>query len=218
MDWLEYISLFTLGFSSLFPMINPVGTALIINPQLSRTSLGVRRTNSRQIVLICFAMGIATLLVGSWFLKFMGISITTTQMAGGILIARMGMVFLSSEGDGDSDSKDSSKSDIGETLFYPMAFPLTLGPGGIATLITLSAHSHTADMTESLIGLGVIALSLAAVLVITYFCFSYTHVLIERIGKSGSRALNRLMAFVIFCIGIQMFVLGLTRTFPDLFH
>lgn len=216
MDWLEYISLFTLGFSSLFPMINPVGTALIINPELSRTTLDVRRANSRQIVLICMAMGIATLLVGSWFLKFMGISITTTQMAGGILIARMGMMFLSS--DGDTDSKDSNKSDVGETLFYPIAFPLTLGPGGIATLITLSAHTHSAEMTETLLGLAVIALSLAAVLVITYFCFSYTHVLIERIGKSGSRALNRLMAFVIFCIGIQMFVVGLTRTFPNLFH
>lgn len=216
MHWLEYVSLFTLGFSSMFPLINPVGTALIINPELSHDPLPVRKANSFRIVMICFVMGFVTLFVGSWFLRFMGISIPTTQMAGGILLARMGMMLLSVEG--DTDSKGSNQSDIGETLFYPLAFPLTLGPGGLATLITLSAHSHTTDMTETFINLGVIALSLATVLVITYFCFSYTRVLIEKIGHSGSRALNRLMAFVVFCIGIQMFVLGLTRTYPNLFH
>lgn len=216
MNWLEYISLFTLGFSSIFPLINPVGTSLIVNPALSHTSMPVRRANSLHIVMICFAMGIATILVGSWFLKFMGISISTTQMAGGIILARMGLMLLGTEG--EADSEDSNKSDVGETLFYPLAFPLTLGPGGIATLITLSAHAHSDELSETFVKMGVIALALGAVLIITYFCFSYTHVLIERIGKSGSRALNRLMAFVVFCIGIQMFVVGLTRTFPNLFH
>ncbi len=216
MHWLEYVSLFTLGFSSMFPLINPVGTALIINPELSHDSLDERKKNSFSIVMICFIMGVVTLFAGSWFLRFMGVSIPTTQMAGGILLARMGMMLLSVEG--DTDSKGSNQSDIGETLFYPLAFPLTLGPGGLATLITLSAHAHTVNITETLVRMGVIAASLAAILVITYFCFSYTHVLIKRIGHSGSRALNRLMAFVVFCIGIQMFILGLTRTYPNLFH
>lgn len=215
MHWIEYVSLFTLGFSSMFPMINPVGTALIINPQLSHDPLPVRKANSFHIVMICFILGVATLLVGTWFLKFMGISIPTTQMAGGILLSRMGMMLL---GEGDTDSKGANQSDVGESLFYPLSFPLTLGPGGLATLITLSAHSHSSDITETFINLGVITLSLGTVLVITYFCFSYTRVLVERIGKSGSQALNRLMAFVVFCIGIQMFIVGLARAFPHLFQ
>ena len=29
-NWSEYLPIFVLGFSSLFPLINPIGTAMII--------------------------------------------------------------------------------------------------------------------------------------------------------------------------------------------
>lgn len=214
MHFVEYISLFTLGFSSLFPLINPLGTALIINPILSRSPFDERKAHALSIVLICFVMGIITLFGGSWFLRFMGISIPSTQMAGGIVLAQMGLSLLNAV----PDAKDSGPVQAGESLFYPMAFPLTLGPGGIATLITLSAHSHSPELSDTFLKMGVIGLALASVLVITYFSFAYTNLLIAKIGKSGSQALNRLMAFVVFCIGIQMFVTGLAHSFPTLFH
>ena len=144
----------------------------------------------------------------------MGISIPSTQMAGGIVLAQMGLTLLNAE----SDAKTQGPVQAGDSLFYPLAFPLTLGPGGIATLITLSAHSHSAELSDTFIKMAVIGLALGSVLVITYFSFVYTNILISKIGKSGSQALNRLMAFVVFSIGIQMFVTGLSHSFPELFR
>lgn len=216
MTWVECASLFTLGFSSLFPLINPIGTALIINAKLSQGTGQERLSHSANICWICFAMGVATLFAGSWVLKFMGISIASTQMAGGLVLAHMGMALLNSESEGANDKTQIKP--MGDSLFYPLAFPLTLGPGGIATLITLSAHAHAEAIGETFLRMGILAVGLGAVLLVTYFCFAYTNLLIARIGKTGSQALNRLMAFVVFSIGIQMFVTGLSHAFPNMFR
>lgn len=211
MDLTENIPLFFLGISSLLPLINPVGTALIINPYFTGKSNTDRRKDALIICVSCFVLGVATLLGGSWALKAMGISIPTTQMAGGILIARMGLEFLS-----DNRHKEPSgpMKATEDSLFYPLAFPLTLGPGGISALITLSAHAHS-DSTELLaMRMATLTAALFVVLVATYVCFAYSEVIIRRIGNSGSLVLNRLMAFLVFCVGIQMFVTGFGKSFP----
>lgn len=216
MDILSQLSLFTLGVSSLLPLVNPVGTALIINPYFAGFPLSQRKSFALTIVISCLGLGIATLFLGSYALKFMGISIPTTQLAGGLIIAHMGLLMLSSKGE---TAKEPPNSDtVRSSLFYPMAFPLTLGPGGISTLITLSAHAHAEDTAQTLLQMGTLSLSLLAVLIFTYFCFAYSDGVIRRIGKSGSMVLNRLMAFLVFCIGIQMVISGLGHSFPQLFR
>lgn len=217
MNLATHFSLFVLGFSSLFPLINPIGTALIVNPYFTGATRKQRKAYSISIVLSCFVLGLAALFLGGWVLKLMGISISTTQMAGGLLIARLGMGLLNSEAHSDMNPVPPTK--VQSALFYPISFPLTLGPGGISVLIALSAHAQTtADMTENILRMIVFAASLFAVLVVTYFCFVYSDTVIRRIGPSGSLVLDRLMAFIVFCIGIQMLLTGLNNTFPNLFH
>jgi multiple antibiotic resistance protein len=208
-------SLFLLGFSSLLPLINPVGTALIVNNFFSGLSLSERRGFSLSIVLTCLGLGMSTLIFGSWCLKFMGISIPTTQLAGGLVIARMGLGMLSSDG---ASHGPALTHDVRSELFYPLAFPLTLGPGSIAVLLTLSAHAHGPNMEQTSVNLAVLAASLVAVLIVTFFCLAYSGAVLSRIGPTGNQVLSRLMAFVVFCIGIQMVVTGLARSFPELFH
>ena len=209
------VSLFALGFTSLFPLINPVGTAIIIDPYFSGLSLSQRRSNSLQIVLYCFFLGAGTLVAGSWCLKFMGVSVTTTQLAGGLLIAHMGLSLLNSEPEPKS-SDSNSPAQLSSSLFYPISFPLTLGPGGISTLITLSAHAHGQSPEETVMHTLVLAASLFAVCVITFFCYSYSGLIIKKIGTSGSLIVNRLSAFLVFCIGVQMAISGLKNIFPQL--
>jgi multiple antibiotic resistance protein len=211
---MEFVTLFLLGFSSLIPLVNPIGTALIVNPVFAPFGIQERKALSRDVVFACFGLGIATLFAGSWCLKFMGVSIATTQMGGGIIIARFGLSMLSSQ---KQESSSLISGDVRSGLFYPIAFPITVGPGVIAVLITLSAHAHKGDFTEILIRLSTVGASLLVVLTVTYFCLVYSGKVIARIGETGSLVLNRLMAFLVFCIGIQMVVTGLGRSFPHLF-
>ncbi len=215
---LHYISLFALGFTSLFPLINPVGTAIIIDPYFQNHSLHHRQLYSFKIAVYAFLMGVGTLAIGSWCLRFMGVSIPATQMAGGILIARMGLSLLSSEPDNSQPEPSTSPESLMSSLFYPLTFPLTLGPGGISALITLSAHAHRDQIDQTIINTLVLSLSLLTVCIVTYFCFAYSGLVIKRIGQSGSLIVNRLSAFLVFCIGVQMTMNGLKNTFPHLLN
>jgi len=49
-----------------------------------------------------------------------------------------------------------------------------------------------------------ITLSLLVVLVIAYFCFFNASRLVRKLGPNGSQVVNRMMSFLVFCIGIQM--------------
>ncbi len=213
MKWFEQIPLFLFGVSSLLPLINPVGTALILDRYFVGQDLRSRKSLSFTIVFYSFCLGLCTLFLGSWCLKFMGISTPTTQVAGGIVIAKMGLSMLNAKTETDSSTSGPDRN-VRASLFYPMAFPLTLGPGGISTLIALSAHSHTPSLTETWMRMGVLSFSLLAVCVLTYFCFVYSASVIKRLGPSGSLVLNRLLAFLVFCVGIQMVVTGLGHLFP----
>ncbi len=214
MDWVNHLSLLLLGLSSLLPVINPVGTALIIDPYFSGLDQAQRKTSALAIVSYSFILGIGTLLLGSWCLKFMGISVSTTQLAGGLLIARMGISLLNEDPTGLA-GQNAARS-IASSLFYPLAFPLTIGPGCISVLITLSAHAHDFEITETFWHLGVLSFSLFLACLLTYLCFAYSMVITQRIGRSGSLVLNRLSAFLVFCIGVQMAIAGLKNTFPTI--
>jgi multiple antibiotic resistance protein len=94
-----------------------------------------------------------------------------------------------------------------------MAFPLTLGPGGISTLITLSAHAHHENLRDTWMHTLVLALSFLSVCVTAFFCYTYSGLVIQKIGKSGSLIVNRISAFLVFCIGVQMTINGLKLVF-----
>ena len=202
----NYLPTFLLGFSSLFPLINPVGTALIIQPYFEGLDAASRKQHAFRIVLICFLMGFITLHIGSYILKFMGVSIPATQTAGGIVIAVLGFNLLNSQA--ASSDVDDAKRNIDDSTFYPLSFPLTLGPGGLATLIALSAHVHSDRDNFLSPKMTAITLSLFIVLLIAYFCFANTSKLVKRMGANGSQIMNRLMSFLVFCIGIQMAFTG----------
>ncbi len=203
----QYLPIFLLGFSSLFPLINPIGTAFIIQPYFADLDDITRKRHAIRIVIICFVMGIITLHLGSYVLKFMGVSIPATQTAGGIIIAALGFKLLNS--DSNSNTIDVSKKNIDDSIFYPLSFPLTLGPGGLSTLIALSAHIQSSHDNIFSPQMTSIAVSLFVILVIAYFCFVNASKLVKKLGENGSQILNRLMSFLVFCIGIQMAFSGI---------
>lgn len=205
-DWSQFASIFLLGFSSLFPLINPIGTSFILQPYFGELDKTARKKLALHVVTICLSMGIITLHFGSYVLELMGVSIPATQTAGGIVIGVMGFNLFNS--DASSHEVNQVEKTGTNSTFYPMAFPLTLGPGGISTLIALGAHVHEKD---HLFGakMAAITLALIVVLVIAYICFTNTAVLMKKLGSNGSQIMNKMMSFLVFCIGIQMTFTGI---------
>src|SRR6187402_1307120 len=141
-----FMHLVFIGIIALFPVVNPIGSAFMVSPYFENLTRGEKRRAVGQITFYAFLVCTVSLFVGQWILRLFGLSIPVIQLAGGIMICKMGWEFLS------SDEKKSSSEDLGalpnvsgyqhivNKLFYPITFPATTGAGTISVIFTLSAH------------------------------------------------------------------------------
>lgn len=211
----QFLSLVFVGFVALFPPVNPIGSAFIINPLLTGLDREARKAAARKITTYCFIICFISVFTGSWILKLFGISLPVVQLAGGILICRMGWQMLSSD-DNVKGSKESAQPTSGlehieDILFYPIAFPMTTGAGTISVLLTLSAHGANGNLTLHFINLGALVIAVLLICLLIYLCYANTPALIRRLGPRGEQIVNRISAFLVFCVGIQIATAGITH-------
>jgi len=205
-----FLNLAFVGFVALFPPVNPLGTALVLDPFLHHLTRVERKLAAAKIALYCFLICTVTLFVGSWLFKLFGISLPVVQIAGGILICRTGWQLLSSNNEKNSaeTSSPGHNKEVEDILFYPLAFPMTTGAGTISVLLTLSAHSSADAWGPQLINLSAIFLAIIIMSVLIYVCYAFTPAVLGRLGARGEQIVNRLSAFLVFCVGLQIAATG----------
>jgi multiple antibiotic resistance protein len=116
----------------LFPLVNPIGSAFIINPYFQNVTRQERIGAVKKITFYAFAICVFTLLLGHWVLELFDLSIPIIQVAGGIMICKIGWESLTSDNVTAPDKTFTEKSDpeiehhstIANKLFYPITFPL----------------------------------------------------------------------------------------------
>lgn len=69
-----FLNLVLVGFVSLFPPVNPLGTAFIVDPFLSGLDRDQRKAAAFKIAFYCFVICGATIVAGSWIFQLFGIS------------------------------------------------------------------------------------------------------------------------------------------------
>jgi multiple antibiotic resistance protein len=208
---LSFLNLVFVGFFALIPPVNPVGTALVVEPFLHRLNREERRAAAGKITLYCFLVCTGALLIGSWIFQFFGISLPVVQIAGGILICRMGWQLLASgteaKGSHESSSPGQDKN-TEDMLFYPLAFPMTTGAGTISVILTLTAHSEAGNLPSHLVNLCAVFFAIVIMCVFIYICYAFTPALLGRLGPRGEQVVNSLSAYLVFCVGIQIATTG----------
>jgi multiple antibiotic resistance protein len=210
---LAFLHLIFFAFLSLFPAVNPVGSAFIVDPLLGDLTLQERKNASKKVAFYCLIICTVTALVGSWILKLFGISIPIVQLAGGTMICRMGWQLLTSDNEIKSKKEMahpvSRAGEIDDILFYPVSFPMTTGPGTISVLLTLSAQQNEKTIGDHFFNLGAIFIAIVLLCLLVYICYSNTPRLIHKLGPRGEQIVNRLSAFLVFCIGMQIAYAGI---------
>lgn len=208
---LSFLNLVFVGFFALFPPVNPVGTAFVVEPFLYRLNREERKAAAGKITFYCFLICTGALLIGSWIFKVFGISLPVVQIAGGILICRMGWQLLASDNDVKGSHESSSPGSDKQTediLFYPLAFPMTTGAGTISVILTLTAHSQDSGLSNHLLNLSATFFAIVLMCLLIYVCYAFTPALLGRLGPRGEQVVNRLSAYLVFCVGIQIATTG----------
>ena len=217
----SFVHMLFISIIALFPVVNPFGSALIVSPYLSQLSEPDKKASVKKITIYAFFICIVFLLGGQWILELFGISVPVIQLAGGIMICKMGWDSLSAGTDNPTekdDVKDYSKTNSGENikdrLFYPLTFPITTGAGTISVLFTLSAHSSSTNWISYSVNTMAVLTAIVVMCILVYIFYGNTKIIINKLGSNGQVIANRIIAFLIFCVGLQIAVTGIKSLFP----
>ena len=88
---------------------------------------------------------------------------------------------------------------IEQQVFYPLTFPVTVGPGCIVVMLTLSAHASVkSSVLQDVIAHLGISLALAVFFSLTvYVCYRYAPKITQRISPQTAHGILRIIAFVL---------------------
>jgi multiple antibiotic resistance protein len=221
---------FALGFSALLPLINPLGSALIFLGLVGHAPIDTYRALARKIALNTVIFFAVIELVGTSLLGFFGISLPIMQVSGGIVIAMIGWSLLNQKDSAPSQDKTDAAAatnpaitkneitSLQERAFYPFTFPITAGPGCIVIMLTLSIHATQPTVAETVlahVGLFIAAIVLSGLI---YVCYAYAPKIARSISPSTAHGILRVIAFILFCIGVQIAWNGVDGLLKPLLH
>jgi multiple antibiotic resistance protein len=200
-----------LAAGALFPIVNPLGNApIFLSLTRGLSEQGLAKL-ARSIAANSLVLMIVSIFIGTHILGFFGISLPVVQVGGGLLVVSTGWALLRrSDDDGTEEvKKPCNEANYMRQAFYPLTLPLTVGPGSIATAITVGADRpegaewHWPLSTGLFIGAVGIAISI-------YLCYRFAERMAEALGEAAMNVIVRLSSFILVCIGVQIAWNGLS--------
>lgn len=207
-----------LAFAALLPLLNPLGSALIVMGIVGNEPPEVYRRMALRVALTMLAFIVVIELLGAIILKFFGITLPVLQVAGGLTLAAMGWSMLNAPDPSPSDTPTvhpDSRAVMGK-VFYPLTFPVTVGPGVIVVVLTLSARAAGHGWQAGLLTHAAILVAVLLLAVLVYLCYAYAPRINRILPVHAARGVQRLISFILLCIGAQIAWGGLATLLQSL--
>ncbi len=199
-------------FIALLVLVNPLGAIPIfisLTPnanQLERKRIAKTTTLAVAVVLCLFAV------VGETLLHFLGISIGSFQVGGGMLVMLIAIALMNAQPAPTKTTKEEQSEAEAKTniAVVPMAIPLLTGPGTISTVIIYASTAH------SWVQVVYLLISSLLVAITCYGALVLASPISRLLGQTGINIVNRVMGMLLAAVSVEIIVDGLYRLFPQL--
>jgi multiple antibiotic resistance protein len=200
-------------FSALFAIMNPVANVPVFLSLTGGASDGERRKVAITALVAVSVGCVVAAVAGSSILAVFGVGIDDFRLAGGLLVLLIALSMLhgsASTQHASTDQERKDATDVDSVAIYPLAIPLLLGPGTIATMIVLG-HTAVSSGKELAFGLGLATflLLLAVSLLSAPFIGHY-------LSPKVTAITQRLMGMILAAIAVDMMLTSLRASFPGL--
>lgn len=208
-------TLFVAAFGGFFAIMNPFVALPMFLALTDGYDLSRQRRTALRIVLYSLIMAGVILVSGSAVLRFFGITVDDFRVAGGIVLLMIALGMLNGGSAAHSGSEQerahqATQATQGDVAFYPLTFPMILGPGTITTIIVFT--SHAAGVTGYLTVALAIGTVLALLALVLWFAPSIGH----HLSGTLRVIMTRLMGMILVGIAVAMVVAGLKTLLPGL--
>ena len=124
-------TVFATTFTTLLVIQDPLGAIPIFLSLTSRQTPPERAASARQATVVSFAVIVLFAVFGRYILKFLGISVPSLQVAGGLLLLLVALELLTDKVDESPDPEAVTAN----AALVPLGTPLLAGPGAIAFFV-----------------------------------------------------------------------------------
>ncbi|OWT64146.1 MarC family protein [Candidimonas nitroreducens] len=204
---------------ALFAIMNPFMTLPIFLSMTTDKTVAEQHGMALAILLYTTVMCVVISFAGGYIISFFGVTINAFRVAGGLVL--LGIAFsmlngspVTSHERGEHEKHADAAAGGGEPddsiTFYPMTFPMIVGPGTIATLIIYSAQVRGAAQYVSF-GIVLVAV-LLSLFVVLYFAASIGRLLSVKMRV----VVTRLMGMILAAIAVEMVFAGAKMLLPGL--
>ena len=209
MDTAELIKAFGAFFAIMNPFVNlPIFLALTAGYTIAQ-----QRKLAVKITIFSAIMCAVILLAGQKIIGFFGLTVEQFRIAGGVVLAHIawsmlnGREIVSHHG---TDKEKDHMQDLSSLAFYPITFPIVVGPGTIAALIIYAGHAKSIEGVLAVA--GVVSFILALLCLILFFASFFGKVLSDTMRV----IMARLMGMILLAIAVDMVVAGAKALLPGL--
>ncbi|MFM1891478.1 MAG: hypothetical protein RLZ44_555 [Pseudomonadota bacterium] len=206
--WTEYSRFFT----ALLVIIDPFMAVPLFLTFTAQYSDEERRRVVRLATLTVGAVLLVSALTGETLLTWMGTSLGSFRVGGGIVLFLMALAMLQAEVGRMRATPQEARSAASRTSIavVPLAIPLLAGPGAISTVI-IGMHRSSAPL--HLLGVvGVIVL----VCLVLWLVLRSAQSIGRHLGDIGLNILNRVLGLILAAIAVEVIANGLRQLFPVL--
>lgn len=131
------LPLFLSTFTTMLAVINPLEVLPVFLSITHDKDLAARRRIAFFASVYSLALVLFFLFFGAFVLKMFGVSLSMVRIAGGIVLMRIGFELFAPSGTGKGAFLNAGPDD--NIAFMPLAMPLMVGPGVIATVLGMMA-------------------------------------------------------------------------------
>jgi len=192
-------------FIPLIIIVNPSSTLALFSAITSNSSKKERRKTAKSAAVYAAILLIIFAIAGSGILEYLGIEIYSLRIAGGILLAFVGLdMTRRGQQFGENPPGKEQKADF---ALVPLAMPSLAGPGAITVIIVSMKNLTIVNPWYYSILIAIIAILLT--MIITYLIFLSSGIVIKVLGKKGMDAFTRVMGLLTVAIAIQFMFLAI---------
>ena len=207
----EY-TLYLKSLIGVLAIVNPLGAIpVFISLSADRSQKETKQIAKHSAIAVAVIL-ILSIWMGDKILSFFGISISSFQAGGGLLIVLMAINMLhAKQSNSKQTSSEANEATEKENIaVVPLAIPLMAGPGAIS-LVIIDAHLATHWIDRLFYSANVLIVALVVWLVLRLATPIGT-----KLGTTGLNIATRVMGLLLAAIGFQMLTTGLIKLLPGL--
>ncbi len=196
-------------FGALFAIMNPLTILPLFLAMTSGLSAAQQRVTGMAVAGYAAILAVVISLGGQQILDFFSIDVDDFRVAGGLVLSMIALGMLNgAPAAGPAPGETEAGPD--DNAFYPLTFPMTVGPGTITTLLVFRTE---ATSTAERFTFWIVLVAMLAILAVALF---FAGAIGARLSNKLRVIMSKLMGMILLAIAVSMLAAGLKALLPGL--